>query len=382
MIMVDRDLWVFSGNSYSVVPLEFEKFAIKDPIFYVREIKANNLLIDESYLANLKYGQNNIHLSVGFISFNNKNVYLRYRLRSQDPWLYTTDKTLQFSSLSPSNYSLELQYSTDRIQWNKAQIISLNILKPWWNAWYAYFGVASILFILILLYLRYQQSVFRQKHHYLKIINEHQQKLIQSEIVTLERERNRISKELHDRVGTNLTAIKLTVNQILQSHKDPHTGEVEEQFQIALREIKEIIYALTPPSLERYGLFTSLKNYVGKLNKSVPINISLKTFGKEIGASNLNIILFRVLQELLNNSIKHSFAKNITIHINAFDDVVNIMYEDDGIGFSYDPLQSGLGLDNIESRIHSVNGTLKFDSGKFGISYTIDVPLTINKEVV
>jgi signal transduction histidine kinase len=83
----------------------------------------------------------------------------------------------------------------------------------------------------------------------------------------------------------------------------------------------------------------------------------------------------------LTNSIKHSFARNITIHLNSFDDVLNIVYEDDGVGFSYDPLQSGLGLDNIESRIHSVNGTLKFDSGEFGISYTIDIPVTLNKEI-
>jgi signal transduction histidine kinase len=382
LLMADRDLWVFSGSSFSVIPLSFDKFAIKDPIFYVREIKANNLLIEESYLSGLKHDQNNVYISVGFISYNNQNVYLRYRLNKADPWLYTNDKTLQFSSLSPGNYGLELHYSTDKLQWNEVRMIPLTILKPWWNEWYTVAGVVVVLFILILLYLRHQQSIYNQKNHYLRIINEHQQKLIQSEIVTLERERNRISKELHDRVGTNLTAIKLTVNQILQTHKDPHIGDVEEQFQIAIREIKDIIYGLTPPSLERYGLFTSLKNYVGKLNKSIPINISLKTFGREVGGGNLNIILFRVLQELLNNSIKHSFAKNITIHINAFEDVLNIMYEDDGIGFSYDPLQSGLGLDNIESRIHSVNGTLKFDSGKFGISYTIDVPLAINKEVV
>lgn len=382
LMMVDRDIWVFSESSFSIIPLSFEKFTIKNPIFYVREIKANNLLIEEGYLNGLKHDQNNVHISVGFISFNNQNIFLRYRLNKTERWLYTTDKTLQFSSLSPGEYKLELEYSTDRIEWNKAQIIPLNILRPWWNEWYSYAGVGAILFFLVFLYLRYQQSIYNQKNHYLKIINEHQQKLIQSEIVTLERERNRISKELHDRVGTNLTAIKLTVNQILQSHRDPHLHEVEEQFQVAIREIKEIIYGLTPPSLERYGLFTSLKNYVGKLNKSIPINISLKTFGKEVGGGNLNIILFRVIQELLNNSIKHSFAKNITIHINGFEDVVNIMYEDDGIGFSYDPLQSGLGLDNIESRIHSVNGTLKFDSGKFGISYTIDVPLGLNKEVV
>ncbi|MFZ6012503.1 MAG: sensor histidine kinase, partial [Bacteroidota bacterium] len=208
----------------------------------------------------------------------------------------------------------------------------------------------------------------------------HQQKLIQSEIVTLERERNRIAKELHDGVGTNLTAIKLMVNQLLKNYKEPLAHDVEEQFQIAIREIKEIIYGLTPPSLERYGLFTGLKNYVTKLNKSIPINISLKTFGNDSTKYELNIMVFRVLQELLSNSIKHSYARNITIHISSFDDLLNIVYEDDGIGFSYKPEQNGLGLDSIESRLQSINGTLKFESGKFGISYTIDIPLTLKQE--
>ncbi|MES1181587.1 MAG: ATP-binding protein, partial [Flavobacterium sp.] len=101
-------------------------------------------------------------------------------------------------------------------------------------------------------------------------------------------------------------------------------------------------------------------------------------FGNDLHRYELNIILFRVIQELLSNTIKHSFAKNVAIHINSFDDILNIMYEDDGIGFSYDPVQSGLGLDNVESRIRSIKGTLKFESGKFGTSYTIDIPVTVN----
>ncbi|HEY0743767.1 MAG TPA: two-component regulator propeller domain-containing protein [Chryseosolibacter sp.] len=380
--LVNRTIWVFSGNNFSVIPLSISKFETRKPIPYTRHIKVNNEVTDSVRLLNLQHHQNDVAISVGFISFNSQNIFLRYRLTKKDPWTYTSDKSLLFSSLSPGDYELALQYSTDRVHWHQAQMIAFNISKPWWYQWYTYVIALMTVGGIAFVYVRHQQSIYDQKNHYLRIINEHQQKLIQSEIVTLERERNRISKELHDRVGTNLTAIKLTVNQILQSHKDPLASEVEEQFQIAIREIKEIIYGLTPPSLERYGLFTSLKNYIGKLNKNIPIEISLKTYGKDVGGSDLNIMLFRVLQELLNNSIKHSFAKNITIHINSFDDVLNILYEDDGIGFSYDPLQSGLGLDSIESRIKSLNGTLRFDSGKFGICYTIDIPIkTLNKEV-
>jgi len=384
LIEADNSIWAFSDDGFSIIPHTFTKFTNTRPLFYIQEIKINKKIISSSSEAiNLSHQQNNIEVAFGFISFNNPNILLRYRLSEKDGWIYTTSNKLLFSSLAPGNYTFALEYSTDNFHWIPAMAsMTFTIIPPWWNKWYTQTIAFCILLILVYLYFRHQRSINRQKNRYLKIINDHQQKLIQSEIVALERERNRISKELHDRVGTNLTAIKLIVSQLLKNYKEPLASDVEDQFQIALRELKEIIYGLTPPSLERYGLFTGLKNYIGKLNKSIPIPISLKTFGKEIYKHELNIIIFRVLQELLTNSIRHSFAKHITIHINSFEDVLNIVYEDDGVGFSYDPLQSGLGLDNIESRINSVNGTLKFDSGKFGISYTIDIPVTLNKEVV
>lgn len=382
LVKVDGAVWAFADNKFSVIPDNFSKFCSEEPIFYLKGIKVNERVIDNLSHISLKPSENNVSVAFGFISYNNPNIVLRYRLSENENWVYASSKNLFFSSLAPGSYSFELQYSADNRSWISALVpISFVINEPWWAEWYAISAGFILLIVFGYAYFRYQQSIYKQKNHYLHIINEHQQKLIQSEIVTLERERNRIAKELHDRVGTNLSAIKLSVNQLLQHYKEPLAGDVEEQFQIALREIKDIIYALTPPGLERYGLFTGLKNYIGKLNKNIPITISLKTFGKETSNNELNTLLFRVIQELLTNSIKHSFAKNVTIHISSFDDMLNIMYEDDGIGFVYDPLQSGLGLDSIESRINSINGTLKFESGKFGISYTIDIPINLNKEV-
>jgi signal transduction histidine kinase/ligand-binding sensor domain-containing protein len=384
LLRIDSAIWAFTDNAFSIVPISFSKFANRQPLYYLQEIKVNDHIIRApAQDIILSHEENNIQLTFGFISFNNPNILLRYRLSASDNWVYTNTKRLVFSSLASGQYIFDLQYSTDNIQWTSVSpTFKFEIARPWWNKWYIQLCALILLMTIGYWYFRFQQRIYKQRHRYLKIINDHQQKLIQSEIVTLERERNRIAKELHDRVGTNLTAIKLTVSQLLQFHKDPQAKDVEDQFQIAVREIKDIIYALAPPSLERYGLFTGLKNYIGKVNKNIPISIALKTFGQEINNFELNIIVFRVIQELLTNSIKHSFARNITIHINAFADILNIMYEDDGVGFSYDPLQSGLGLDNIESRIHSVKGTFKFDSGKFGVSYTIDIPITLNKEVV
>ena len=378
-----KSIWAFSDAGFSVIPDNFTRFANKNPVYFIKKIFANGASLSLGKPLALEPDQNNIKIDFGFISFNNQNIFQRYRLNSKEPWINTNDRSVQLSSLAPGKYLFELEFSPDNINWaNALKPIPFVIAEPWWGRWYFYPVLFLILSCLGYLYFRYQQSIYKQKHHFLRIINEHQQKLLQSEVVTLERERNRIAKELHDRVGTNLSAIKLMVSQLLKNSKEPTATEVEDQFQIAIKEIKDIIYGLTPPSLERYGLFTGLKNYIGKLNKTIPLNISLKPYGNESYVYEVNIMIFRVLQELLTNSIKHSFAKNINIHVNVFEDMINVVYEDDGVGFSYDPVQSGLGLNGIESRIQSVNGTLKFESGTFGVSYTIDVPLLLKKEAV
>ncbi|MBT1705494.1 sensor histidine kinase [Chryseosolibacter indicus] len=371
-----KSIWAFSTNGFSVIPDSlFNKRTVR-PIFYLNEIRINNREITTHNLKDLAHDQNDITISYHCIYYNNENLFLRYRIKENDNWIPTSNRKIELSSMAPNNYILRLEYSIDNINWHQAlEPISCTINPPWWQQWYSIVSAIIILSILSYIYFRHQLSIYNQKNKLLKIINDHQQKLIQSEIVTLERERNRIAKELHDGVGTNLTAIKLMVNQLLNNHNDPMTNEVEDQFQIAIREIKDIIYGLTPPTLERYGLFAGLKNYISKLSGNIPINIALKTYGEESNKYELNIIIFRIIQELIANSIKHSQGKEITIHINSFKDIINIIYEDDGVGFSYNPVQHGLGLDNIESRIRSVNGSLKFESGKFGTSYNIDIPL-------
>jgi signal transduction histidine kinase/ligand-binding sensor domain-containing protein len=376
-------VWAFYDDGFSVIPDNLSRYANKKPAFYLSAIKSNGEKLTFKDKLVLEPEQKNLAVGFGFISYNNAIIFLRYRINESDSWIYTNEREIDLTSLAPGSYKLDLQFSVDNINWSPAlDPIEFTINPHWYGMWYTYPAAMAVILLLGYYYFRTQQSIYRQKNIYLKIINDHQQKLIQSEVVTVERERNRIAKELHDGIGTTLTAIKLRVNRILENYRDPVADEMEEQFQSTIAEIKNIIYGLTPPSLERYGLFTALKNYVNRISKNVPILITLKTFGYEVSKYELNIIIFRVIQELLSNSIKHSYAKNISIHLSTFDDMISIIYEDDGIGFQYDPVQNGLGLDSIESRIQSINGTLKFDSGDFGISYNIEIPLALKKEVI
>jgi len=386
VLPVKETVWAFSDNGYSIIPRSLATSPSTEPIIYIKTIIAGDDTLNttkELSAGILTLPNDNNHLTVTFgcISFSSQSTFLRYRISPDREWINTTAMTLQFLSLAPGDYAFELQYSVDNVVWyTPLKPLQFTVDSPWWMKWYTMVGALAITVLFGSVYFHYRQSIYKQKNHYLNIINSHQQKLLLSEVETLERERKRIAQELHDGVGTNLTAIKLMVNQLLQHYHAPQAVDVEEQFQIALRELKDIIYGLTPPSLARYGLFTALKNYVAKLNKSLSPEISLEIFGQEVRNYEFNIMVFRIVQELISNSIKHSSASHITIHINSFEDMLNIVYEDDGVGFTYSAEREGLGLDNIESRIQSMNGSLTFASGAHGISYTIDIPLRSIRE--
>lgn len=361
------NVWAFSDQGFSIVPAATKEISATAPRFYLKYITASgNPLPLNKTEPHLSYHQNNIQVAFGYIAFRQHTIYSRYRLSSTQNWNYTEGKSIQFNALAPGAYQLELQYSNDNITWMPAFTSTTWIIEPpLWQTWYFMTGVALVVLLLVFLYFRNQVSLYRK----------HQLKLIQSEIDAIENERSRIAKDLHDSVGTDFTAIKMMVSQLLKKHREPKSEEIETQFQSTIHEIKSIIYGLSPPGLERYGLISAVKNYIAKLNDAIPLRVELKAFGPEVKDPRLNIAVFRVLQELISNSLKHSNAQVITLHINSFDDLLNIVYEDNGKGFSWEIANKGLGLYNIESRIQSINGQLRFASGPFGISYTIDIPL-------
>ena len=378
MTPVENSVWVFTDEGFSTVPIDISNVIENNPKFYLKKNTINSIPFEDYKSKRFKYNENNVEISFGFIAFRNSDIKLRYRLSKTENWVIASSKKLLFTSLASGQYDIELEYSTDNVRWIPALTDTFTIAPPWWETWYFYLAILTSLTFISYLYYKNRLKQYREKHYLLKVINEHQHKLIQSEIETMERERSRIAKELHDGVGTNLTAIKLRVGQLLKQHNEPVAVDVEDQLQLTIKEIKDIIYGLTPSGLERYGLFASLKDYTERLNTTIQTKIDLNIFGKEMDKPEINLLIFRVLQELISNSIKHAQAKSITIHINSFEDLFSIVYEDDGVGFSYDSIKNGLGLNNIESRIQSVDGKLTFESGAFGVSYTIDIPVLKN----
>lgn len=219
--------------------------------------------------------------------------------------------------------------------------------------------------------------VIKQKNNVLSW----QEARIKAEVETLENERKRIAGDLHDDIGPMLSAIKLHVNHIEppdeteQKIIEKSSGLIDE----VIQRFREIAYDLLPNTLIRKGLITAVNEFVYKMNEAHPITIE---FAHDdtiplSAASELN--LYRIIQEIIHNAIKHSEATTLTLTLHVQDKQLILTASDNGKGFVYasnnQPAQ-GLGSLNMQNRLALLNGkmSIKTEAGQ-GTSYFIAIPL-------
>lgn len=199
-----------------------------------------------------------------------------------------------------------------------------------------------------------------------------------------ESERKRFARDLHDGFGQLITAVKIMLGQMHQ------TNEKNERSELALKsnevldtmhaQLREIAHNLMPEQLINEGLSTALKEYARRVSKTSDIEIEVNTFGieKRLNQS-IEVNVYRIIQEWINNVIKYSGAKNLTIQLTGYETEINILIEDNGLGFEKEKLtkSGGWGWKNIQSRIEAINGILEIDSrtGIPGTSFIIDLPI-------
>ncbi len=203
-------------------------------------------------------------------------------------------------------------------------------------------------------------------------------------IQTEEKERKRFAKDLHDGLGPLLSSVKMSVSSLAQMKHDEASREIVENTELvineAIKSLKEVSDNLSPHVLNNFGLVRALTNFINKINIAKTIRINLVTELKdERFDDNVEVVLYRVICELINNTIKHAQAKKITISLSVADDYMTIIYKDDGRGFDVHKVVeqqggSGMGLSNIYSRINSLKGEINIESeNKKGTLVTIKV---------
>ncbi len=208
------------------------------------------------------------------------------------------------------------------------------------------------------------EEINRQKTK--ELIRENEMKEIKANIAGQEKERIRIAKELHDSVAGNLAGIKLGLERLSGSNGDQEVlTQVKKNIDQTYHEVRSISANLSPIKSKEVGFSAFLSNYINDLNQLHPFEIEFncsvdKAFSNMSDHQKLET--YRILQELMNNIVKHADAEFIEVSINEVDGHLNILVEDNGKGFCQQSAKMGMGLKNIQSRVKKLNGIFNIDS--------------------
>jgi signal transduction histidine kinase len=202
-----------------------------------------------------------------------------------------------------------------------------------------------------------------------------------------ELERKRLAKDIHDGLGPALSIIKLNLEAVLAEIEESHQTTTIKNLRTAVElidsmagEIRSISHSLMPRVLEDFGLVDALESLCNSLDNTNKIKVSFLNVGVNERFDKLvELGIYRITQELLNNALKHSKAQTIQVQIISRSDSLVLMVEDDGIGFNIqevDDEDEGIGLLNIESRAKAMGGSFYLDTAEgHGVIATIEIPL-------
>jgi signal transduction histidine kinase len=331
-------------------------FNIKDtPVLNI----TNLIINDSSYNAYsnvwnndsivLNYSQNHIQFNFAALGLLNTNEYeYKYRLKGFEETWQTTHEPIGIKYvLSPGKYFLEIIchpiFSTNN---NSKKTITIIIAPPWWQTWW-FLSLMSIVLIAIIAFIA--QRYNRQK--YLKRIRALQ---IQSEI---QHERERISRDLHDNLGAYAAAIASNVSSIqnIGTNTDKNIlQQLKNNSQYIINQLNDTIWALKKEAISLTAISDRFKIFLQKIQPNYPhVNITVEEniLNDKTLSPAYALHLFRIMQEGVNNALRHSNCHNIIVQINS-DNVWSVVIKDNGNGFlnlNEKPV-NGNGLKNIQQR--------------------------------
>lgn len=332
-------------------------------------------------------GQANLEIAYTALSFiKAEQTRFKYQLLGQDPdWIEAgTRRTANYSYLRPGSYTFKvIAANSDGVWNNEGAQLSITVLPAFYQTWW--FRLLLLLALVGSVGLLFKRRLDQANRARLAQ-EEFSRRLIDSQ----ELERKRIAAELHDSLGQNLLVIKnyalmglnaVTGDNPLREHLD----EISEAASQSLAEVREISHNLRPYQLERLGLTNTLTFMLRQVANASDIAFTSEVEPLDgLFASEDEISVYRIVQEALNNILKHSDAQEASVLIKRGDGEIHLTITDDGRGFTVEPANHaelqmrGLGLTGTAERVRILGGKLNIQSAP-GQGTTLHVTLKPTK---
>jgi signal transduction histidine kinase len=216
-----------------------------------------------------------------------------------------------------------------------------------------------------------------------KTLKEQELHTIDNMIAGQEKERQRLANDLHDNLGSTLATLKLNFKSLQRDFDKKEAKPVLENAALlideAYKKTREIAHEKNSGVMAKEGLLPAVKGMAKKISAAKGVQVEVQDFGLEKRLDNtVEIAVFRIIQELTTNIVKHAHATEATISLTNHEDLLNIIVEDNGKGFNSKKAMrnDGMGLANIEKRVEHMDGSMEIDSSKnVGTSVIIDLPI-------
>ncbi|WP_327138705.1 sensor histidine kinase [Niabella yanshanensis] len=343
---------------------------------------------EQEALEGLKNAKNDDQLLLQLYNLLIKISYTKYDFKKAE-WYEEKSDSIEGVLLKDdlAGYEIEAakKYETEKkeaqLELQKASIRQKSILN------YILIGsAAALLSIIILSYRNYQN---RQKLQQQRITElETQQQLTATEAILKgeSQERTRLAKDLHDGLGGMLSGIKYSLNtmkgNLIMTPENAQAFERSvDMLDSSIQEMRRVAHNMMPEALVKFGLDTALQDFCLHISQSGALKVSYQSIGlNDVQLEQtVAVTIYRIVQELINNTIKHAAAKTAIVQLSVTGNTLSVTVEDDGKGLDTASLKqsTGIGWSNIENRILFLNGKLDIQSANNkGTSVLIELPLT------
>lgn len=261
---------------------------------------------------------------------------------------------------------LEEKYQSAR---KDAQILGLEVSKERQKWWITGLVLGLLLTGLLAYFIakRYQYRARIAEQERLRLQKEQKLKASESIIQGQEEERQRIARDLHDGLGGLLSGLKLTLNtmdgNVILSESSVDTfHKALGQLDLAISEMRKVAHNMMPEALINFGLDDTLSDFASSLSENTPLTVHYQSYGYRSMSQQTEITLYRIVQEAVNNVLKHADADDVFIQLDQDKDHVTLTIEDNGRGFEVDKPSAGIGLKNIQNRVAYLNGEIDISS--------------------
>lgn len=337
-------------------------------LFNKELLDSNKQFIDSLVL---DYHQNTI-----YVEFSSPNPALQYRIHyayqlgNKGKWMELgTDRSVWLSHLKPGKYTLNIKVTSPDGLWSDSfRVLYIYIRPPFWQTWW-FLLLMIALGLVIIVTTVYQISTWKQRR---KIKQLESEKLIQEE-------RLRISKDLHDELGSGLSKIRILAE--MMDHENPdiqlkNLKSIQETSAVISSNLKDLIWVLDSKDVNLESMIADIRAYSMDYLEELGVEVSFEITNHlpvTVVSKMVYRNLFMVVKESLQNIAKHAEAGKVFIRV-LFGDTLHITIQDNGKGF-HQPVTYGNGLRNMKSRITQLGGTFHIKSNSSGTFIDIDVPV-------